>query len=335
MPYQPVRFSRLRTLQSVVCALGVVAGLVLVGMALGGQGAAAGAAYAVAGGMLVFAAIVAWTLSALVLKIESTTARQLDQLRDILDALKAQSARVDAVVENTRISDAAKSLAHRDEELDALRKAIHDDVRNQKWDLAFGLVSEIERRFGYQEEAQRLRAELTEARERFIAEKLDVALSMIDKHFADHDWDLAGHEIERLAQLMPDHPKVRSLPERMRELREARKVQLRRAWDEAVSRSDTDHAIEVLKELDQFLTPEEANVLKDAARHVFKERLLQLGVQFRFAVTEKRWQDALNTGLELVREFPNARMADEVRQLLDVLRERARQSAQPAAVGSA
>jgi len=41
-------------------------------------------------------------------------------------------------------------------------------------------------------------------------------------------------------------------------------------------------------------------------------------------VTERRWQDALTTGLELIREFPNARMANEVREVLDTLRERAR-----------
>jgi hypothetical protein len=38
----------------------------------------------------------------------------------------------------------------------------------------------------------------------------------------------------------------------------------------------------------------------------------------------------LDAGLEIVREFPNARMAREVREMLDVLRERARPPAQTA-----
>jgi hypothetical protein len=59
---------------------------------------------------------------------------------------------------------------------------------------------------------------------------------------------------------------------------------------------------------------------------VFKEKLLQLGVQFRFAVNEKRWQDALSVGLELVGSFPNARMANEVREALDVIRQRVSQN---------
>ena len=110
-------------------------------------------------------------------------------------------------------------------------------------------------------------------------------------------------------------------------LKEQHKQELRAAWDLAVRRSDTDHAIEVLKELDQYLSPAEAKALQNTARDVFKEKLLQVGVQFRFAVKEKRWQDALDTGLELIRDFPNARMANEVRDALDTLRERSRQVA--------
>ncbi len=106
-------------------------------------------------------------------------------------------------------------------------------------------------------------------------------------------------------------------------MRDRHKAELREEWDEAIRRSDTDQAIDILKELDQYLSPAEAHTLQTSARHVFKDKLLQLGVQFRFAVTEKRWADALTTGLELVRDFPNARMANEVRAALDTLRERA------------
>ncbi len=116
------------------------------------------------------------------------------------------------------------------------------------------------------------------------------------------------------------------LQDRLQVLKQEHKEELKRTWDEAVRRSDTDQAIDILKELDQYLSPSEARALQASARNVFKDKLLQLGIQFRFAVTEKRWQDALSSGLELVREFPNARMANEVREVLDTLRERARQS---------
>ena len=92
-----------------------------------------------------------------------------------------------------------------------------------------------------------------------------------------------------------------------------------------------------LKELDQYLSPAEAKALQASARDVFKDKLLQLGVQFRFAVTEKRWHDALTIGMEIIHDFPNARMAGEVREALDTLRQRARQpaSASPGQVSQA
>jgi hypothetical protein len=120
----------------------------------------------------------------------------------------------------------------------------------------------------------------------------------------------------------------------MAALQEEHKQELRLEWDEAVRRNDTDRAIDVLKELDQYLSAAEVQALQSSARDVFKEKLLQLGVQFRFAVTEKRWSDALATGLELIRDFPKARMATEVREAMDTLRERSRAVAEAQQTGS-
>ena len=48
-----------------------------------------------------------------------------------------------------------------------------------------------------------------------------------------------------------------------------------------------------------------------------------LGVQFKIAVHDKQWLRGVAVGEQLIREFPNSRMADEARGLLDLLRERA------------
>ena len=151
---------------------------------------------------------------------------------------------------------------------------------------------------------------------------------MIESQFEAHEWPRAQHEIDRLLNALPDDPRVLGLLDRMKALKEQHKQELKAAWGEAVRKHDTDHAIDVLKELDQYLSPAEGQSLQASARNVFKEKLLQLGIQFRFAVNERRWQDALSSGLDLIREFPNARMANEVREAMDTLRERARQAAE-------
>lgn len=327
MPTQPLRFSRLRRLQMTVCVLAILGGIILVFFGLTKEEVGVDLWLIVAGDFVLFLAIMLLTFVPLVIKIEASLARQLGELRDLNERLATHAVTLDAIAENTRISDAAKSLTHREQELDALRSAIQEDVRTEKWALAFKLLEVMEKRFGYVEEAQALRAETERARQAAIKQKLSEAFALMEHHFASFEWERAGGEIDRLVQLFPKHEQVRALPARMSALRDKRKKELQRAFNDAANRNDTDQAIDILKELDAYLTPEEGKALEDDARLVFKEKLLQLGVRFRFAVNEKRWHDALDTGVELVREFPNARMAREVQDSLNLLRERAQQAA--------
>lgn len=311
-----------------VFVVGLIGALVLIGLGLTGF-ASNESVWMIAMGVFgLLLMVVLMTFAPLLLKIESTLARQLTALRDMHEAMAKQLGQLEAVAENTRISDSAKSLARRDQELEALRAAIRNDIRNERWEAALSLIDEMEQRFGYKDEAERIREELDDARSDRIQSRLGEAIEMIESHFESYEWSRAQAEIDRLTKLFGNDPRVLRLPERMKLLREKHKELLRRSWDDAVRRNDTDHAIDVLRELDQYMSRDEAQALQDSARNVFKDKLLQLGVQFRFAVNEKRWSDALATGLELVRDFPNARMAHEVREVLDTLRERARQTAE-------
>ncbi len=326
MASPPGRFSQLRWLHNTACVFALIGSFVLIALGLAGMGSSANTWMIVVGCLAMFLAVALMTIMPILLKMESTLNRQLGELRDVHDRIGTWSKTLDTVAENTRISDAAKSLAHREQEMDAFRNAIQEDFRLEKWEAALRLADEIETRFGYKQEADALREDLDEARSANIQAKLNQAISVIEEYFKAHQWDRAQAEIDRLLQALPDDTRVLSLAERKKALRQHHKQSLLESWDEAVRRSDVDNAIDILKELDEYLSPAEAESLQTAARDVFKEKLLQLGVKFRFAVTEKRWEDALSAGLELVEEFPNARMATEVREALDTLRERARQT---------
>lgn len=330
MPTPPGRFAQLRWLQNVVCLVAMIGALIVLGTGVVGYFSSPPrqlSGWMIAtGGFMLFVATIVMTFVPLVLKMESTLARLLSENRDLGEAVVKQSALLESIAENTRISDAAKSLAHREQELDALRTAIREDLRAEQWDAAMSLVDEMEGRTGAKGEADRLREELDDARNASMEVKLREAIQMVESHFESCDWERAQSEIDRLLNALPDNVKVTALQDRMQTLRDKHKKDLLAEWEAAVRRSDTDHAIDVLKELDQYLSPAEAQGLHASARHVFKEKLLQLGVQFRFAVMEKRWADAVSSGLELIRDFPNARMASEVREALDTLRERARSS---------
>jgi len=72
--------------------------------------------------------------------------------------------------------------------LDALREAIRGDIRMERWEAALSLIDEMERRFGYKEEAERVREELDDARGVRIEKRLAEAIDMIDNHLHSRQW---------------------------------------------------------------------------------------------------------------------------------------------------
>ena len=66
--------------------------------------------------------------------------------------------------------------------------------------------------------------------------------------------------------------------------------------------------------------------MQETARGVFKQKIESLRNQFSSAVQAHRWQEAIRIGDTIIRDFPNSQMAKEVRDKMDALRERARES---------
>jgi len=218
------------------------------------------------------------------------------------------------------LSDKAKGLIYRERELEAMREAIHDDMIRQNYDSAETMIDQIEQEFGHPEEAQRLRQEVSESRKATLDEKIDAAIGRIQSLLDTHDWNRALRESHRIMRLFPDIEKVSSLPRRVARAQAKHKRQLLQEYGEAVRKNDIDRGVELLKELDLYLTPQEAAALQESARGVFKARLHQLGVQFAISVNEQQWAEAIAAGREIIREFPNSRFAQEVRQKMPLLR---------------
>jgi len=317
------RLGRLKATANVVGSLIIATGLVmLIAGFMPEQVARRG--WLTAAGVLTTLAGAAWMVAAtLLFKIESNTSRYYNQQLDHFDLAKQQGEQLARLVEISMLSDAARSLSNRDRECEALRNAIRTDLRTERWDAALKLIDEMAARFGYVEEAESLRTEATEARMDTMRRKLNEASGFVERHLAQYDWEKARKEIERLERALPEEPRIARLRRLYNEKFNDRKQELLKAWNSAVGRNDVDGAITVLQELDNYLTRDEARSLEESARHVFKEKLLQLGMQFKFAVSEKRWRDALEVGLQITEEFPNSRMSKEVSEAIDGLRARA------------
>ncbi len=303
------------------CCLGgilLIAGVVMILTSRSG-----GALVLAAGlGLAVFSLLLNALLS-IASKSEANVNRIHSLLLDTEESMRRIEPLVRAIAENSQISDAVRSVTHRESEREALRQAIHEEMYSGDWEAATYLINEIERRFGYKQEAENLRQEMASARVMTIEEKIAQAVSHIDKILGERNWDRGRVEIERLMKLFPRHERELRQPKELTRRREAHKQELLVRWNQAVSRNEIDEGISILTELDQYLTREEAQNLQNSARDVFKARLLNLGVQFGLAVSEHRWRDALETGLRIRQEFPNSRMAQEVSERLETLRVRA------------
>lgn len=282
------------------------------------------------GAVLVASGLALVTFSALMyagvqilLKAEANIDRLHHDALDLIETLHRLEPMLKTIESNSEISDGAKSIAHREKEGDALRQAIREEMYAGNWEAAVYLIDEMERRFGYKQETQELRSEMNQVREMTIEEKIGDAVSHIEKHLEEHLWERARQEIERLLKLFPRHERIQRLPAELSQKREEHKKKLLAEWNAAVQREEIDHGVEILSQLDQYLTRAEAESLQESARHVFKARLLNLGVKFAMAAQEHRWRDALEVGLQIRDEFPNSRMAREVDGKLETLRVRA------------
>ena len=147
-------------------------------------------------------------------------------------------------------------------------------------------------------------------------------LRLSDERLLDNcHWVRASAQIEGLIKAYPDYEKAKLMRQILLDKKQQRKKILLAAWDDAVRQQETDRSLEILKELDLYLTPNEGLALQEAARDIFRTKLHNLGVQFSIAVTEKQWSGALNVGQQIIKEFPNSKMSKEIRGKMDVLQQ--------------
>ncbi|MFA5292518.1 MAG: hypothetical protein WC496_05725 [Phycisphaerae bacterium] len=249
---------------------------------------------------------------------------QQQQLEQISDALTASRSLFEQISKGVMLSEAAKTIAYRDMDNQYLRASVMEKLHQQDFRATYAMIEDIARRSEYKELAEELKTAADNYRDATEQERINQIVSYIERLFEQFQWTTASIQIESLIKKYPDSGKAEPLQQKLVEKKEQRKRQLLAAWDEAVKREDTDRSLMVLKELDVYLTPSEGLALQEAATEVFKNKLHNLGVQFALAVSDKQWADALITGQDIIRGFPNSKMADEIRGKLSTLRELAR-----------
>lgn len=245
----------------------------------------------------------------------------------MITVIENQNKVLEAIREVGSLSDAAKQVAYRAKDLEALRAAIREDLQRGDFEAATMLVNEMERRFGYALEADKIREQINHSSRAAIDQRVRDTVESVEILLSRYEWNDATRESDRLLRLFPTHVEARRLPAKITMARDDHKRQLLKMWKEAVAKDDVDRSLELLRELDQYLTAAEAEAYKESARDVFRKKLQQLGVQFALHVHDKNWNEALRIGRQITDEFPNTRMAAEVRERLPILEDKAQQPA--------
>lgn len=256
-------------------------------------------------------------------KVHLNSNSMVADLRRIMSGQTQSEAILTQINENILLSDKIKSVAFREKDRSILEQAIREDMRMERWDSAKVLINVMQEQFGCDKEAKALMEELDWLKNGTIQEKIDAALSHIESLWMIHHYDEAEKEIQTLLRLYPEDTRLTDLVDETKKRRENHKKELLSRWATAVKNDDIDQGVELLKLLDDYLTPTEGAALEEAARGVFRAKLHNMGVRFSLFVTEKKWPQALAVGKEIVKEFPNSRMAQEVREKLEILEQRA------------
>jgi hypothetical protein len=246
---------------------------------------------------------------------------------ELRDELARLSRAVSQMSEQNALSDDARRVLNRKRERELLRAAIDEDIAAEDWDAAMVLVKELAEQFGYRSDAEEFRQRIEQARYETVQRKVNEAIARLDGLIVARRWDQATIEAARIGRLYPDSPKVEGLRHRVEHARQLYKADLERRFLLAAEEDRIAEAMALLRELDAYLTESEAEPYREVARGVIGKARDNLGAQFKLALQDHQWARAAEVGQQIVDQFPNSRMAEEVRVLIDSIRARSREVA--------
>ncbi len=234
--------------------------------------------------------------------------RSLRAIEDLGDSVRR-------LHETSAMSPDARRVLNRRQERDLLCAAIEEDMNAQAWDAAIVLCNELAGRFGYRADAEEYRTRIESARAEVMDRRVTDAIARLDGLIVQRRWDVAVQEAARIVRLFPDSHRVENLRQRVEQARAVYKQDLERRFLQAAHDERIDEAMTLLKELDAYLSENEAGPYREVARGVVTKARENLGAQFKLAVQNRDWRSATSHGRRIINEFPNTRMAEEVRAI--------------------
>ncbi len=239
--------------------------------------------------------------------------QRLDEIADAIKDLR----------EHAALSDDARRILARHADREVLKHAIEEDIVRGDHDGAMVLIAELGEQHGQRASAEGFRQRIDRSRSSDYDAEVIAAVADLDALVVQRRWDLALADAARVTRLYPDSPRVHQLRERVESARSAYKDELERRFLVAAREESPQQALSLLKQLDEFLTEQEAEPYRELARGVIGKARDNLGAEFKLAVQDRHWPHAAALGQRIIAEFPNSRMAAEIRTVIDNIRAKA------------
>jgi len=264
-----------------------------------------------------FVAIIA--LQIVVFNLSDTASQNQSKLTAISSAIKEHSDLLKRISSDVKLSETSKRIAFKEADREGLRDFVLDMLHKHNFEKTDAAINEIAQTSSYEDFAETLRAEVKSYKEADKKERVNKIISHINMLMEKYQWVKAGQQVESLVAAFPDSEAAKNMPEVLSNKKEQRKRELLEKWNQTVNRNDTDGSLLILRELDLYLTPSEALALQESAKDAFRSKLHNLGVQFSMEASDKQWTKAIVTGAEIIKKFPNSKMADEIKGKMDIM----------------
>ena len=230
---------------------------------------------------------------------------------------------MDSILESLQMSENAKRVLFRDRELNLLRRTVQEDISRGEFHSALVLCGQMANVFGAVEEAEELRIRVQEIIHEHHEQRIKDEIAELQTLLDAHKWVEAYQGASRLRRLFPESPLLHGIEQHIADVRTEYRHGLEGRFLEAAKQENVERAMALLRELDGYLTPDEARKFRDTATTVITTYRESLSARFKMAVGDHRWQEAMEFGMEITKQFPNTRMAEEVQTMLETIRVRA------------
>lgn len=238
------------------------------------------------------------------------------------DASSSEAGKLDAILEAIQMSENAKRVLFRDRELSVLRNTVQEDIERGEFHSALVVCDQMATVFGAVEESEVLRTKVQTIIHEFHDARICEEVEKLEKMLAARKWVEAYQDAARLRRLFPESPQLHGLEQRIADVRIHYRHDLEARFLGAASCDNVEQAMKLLRELDGYLTPDEARKFRNTATDVITKYRDTLGARFKMAVSDRRWEEAIEFGEVIAQQFPNTKMAEEVQTMLETIRVR-------------